>query len=173
MFIFAATHFQCSLLPSFSTLSFLLPSTLYLWAFSLLFIPLSLSSFSPLFSPDFSVCVFQHRQHLHRHADRLKKRPNKSLFPANIAIFRKKKGWKNVLWTLLLDGEHLHLGLLFAPLDWRQMYLLCEPLNLMHMKQTLFSQCCIYIQGNNVRFVLTLKIKCTYALTFHHFVNHQ
>ena len=43
-------------------------------------------------------CVFRHRQHLHRHADRLKKRPNKSLFPANRAIFRKRISFEHYYW---------------------------------------------------------------------------
>lgn len=94
---FADTHLLGSFLPSAPYWSFSShPSLLSLGIFFVvptLFLPL-LSPHHPLFSPpfltDFLLCVFQRRQHLHRHADRLKKRPNKSLFPANRAIFSGK-----------------------------------------------------------------------------------
>lgn len=101
VFLFLQTPIFCALFfPSSCPYPLASIPLSFLWAFSLLFTSSLHCRFPHSFSPFFSftdfycvcvyTCVFQHRQHLHRHADRLKKRPNKSLFPANRAIFRKR-----------------------------------------------------------------------------------
>lgn len=89
----------------------------YLWAFSLLFIPLSLSSFLILFSflffffTDFTACVHMcvcsNTESTCTGMLTDLKRDQINHWFLQTEQFSEKEGGKNILWTLLLDSEHL------------------------------------------------------------------